>query len=187
MNRKDCIVDYGGQARVSLVYPEKEMNPQPTLFWTIIDRPHPEKRPGEIYVFNKFVDSPHPGFKTVRLGNIAYDIYGSIIDDIPAPRPVFVRYDELIELSYKVYAPYWEKKGEVQWDGVSRIIPRSAMLERYSALLPHTSGDSAPLIAVGHSHLEQRNGVVSVFDSGVDETPPETEYVGEVKPNEVDP
>lgn len=111
---------------------------------SVIDRPHPEKRPGEIFVHNMSVvdidvTTRQTGFWSGRLGDSAYSIYGVPMNqqrnltgwDTMSEgvlRPVFVQLNELASKGYTVYAPYWETHDEVKYDDALRIIPRSGVL-----------------------------------------------------------
>jgi hypothetical protein len=102
----------------------------------IIDRPHPEKRPGEVFILN-IVCSPkeslsYPFFKSARIGKDGYTSTGSMESpyqdehgDICYAYPVFVKLKELQEAGYRVYKPYWEKHGNIRRRPNGEIIPKT--------------------------------------------------------------
>lgn len=56
---------------------------------------HPELREGEVFLTNTSSEQfGQIGYKTKRLGDVAYDIYGKYVDNL---QPVFVQRSELEE------------------------------------------------------------------------------------------
>lgn len=67
---------------------------------TVEDRRHPEKREGEIYLTNTDPgDYEKIGWRTKRLGLIAYSLDGHAIDSL---RPVFVSRAELTKAGFTI-------------------------------------------------------------------------------------
>lgn len=63
--------------------------------WEIIEGKHPETKDGEMFLTNATKDDfQRIGWKSKRMGNIAYDVNGNSIDPINALFPVFVQKQE---------------------------------------------------------------------------------------------
>ena len=56
---------------------------------------HPEQRPDEVFVGN-MQDLNHVGFKNKRMGHVAYDIAGKVLDPINGVFPIFVATEDII-------------------------------------------------------------------------------------------
>ena len=87
-----------------------------------LNLPHPEQSDDEVYLCNHFwrrewesgKQAPLPGWKTVRLGDVAYDIYGAPLSPINRGQPVFVKRSELEEAGFAIEDRGWMERQEVE-------------------------------------------------------------------------
>ena len=82
----------------------------------VVNRSHPETMYGEVFLHNHFseikeLELPATKFKSERIGDVAYNIFGSIV--VGYSRPVFVSRKELEQECRFIIDAGWEIQGKI--------------------------------------------------------------------------
>lgn len=122
---------------------------------------HPERKPDEKFLGNFSTQILRGrsksgyasiGWKTKRMGVVAYDIYGNVIDSIFPLWPVFIKIDEMskdkkdkgttFDMDSKVLAVCTEcfQKVEIEW--------RSTFLDHHPQKFPHIKEGKCPICII---------------------------------------